>query len=764
MKPIYLDYNATTPVLPEVISEMIPYFGIKFGNPSSGHFYGIETKNAIEKARAQVAGLLNCQTAEVHFTSGGTESNNMAIKGIAFASRNKGDHIIISGIEHPAVIEVCRYLTQYGFRTTVVGVNNDGITDVDEIIKSITDRTILISVMHANNETGTIQPVGEISDIARRYSIVFHTDAAQSAGKIATDIKKMGVDLLSLAGHKIYAPKGIGALYIRKGIVPEKFLHGAGQEMNIRAGTENVPYIVGLGKACEHAMINQNSYIIHVKSLRDKLYDALISRFPELRLNGHYEKRLPNTLNMSFPGIEANHLLSLMDGISASAGAACHSGLIKISPVLRAMNLTMNYAIGAIRFSTGIFNTSDEIERAIQIIIKQYTLLKKNEKTGEERINTDGNRLMFDEPNVHTEEMPLQANNLSDGILLRDVKLTGLSSNMGCGCKIGPKRLQEIISALPGHDDPDILVSSSTSDDSAVYKLTNDIAVAGTIDFITPPVDDPLTFGMIAAANSLSDIYAMGAKPLFALSIVCFPDKSLEIGILGKITEGAAIIAKEAGINITGGHSVYDNEVKFGLSVTGTIDPERIIRNSTAKPGDVLVITKPIGTGIMLSAWKNGLVSYEEIYPVIKSMITLNRTAAGIMKDHFVSACTDVSGFGLLGHLKEMSVNSGTDAEINFQKIPLFPLVLKMVQIIPCTVSAQKIIEYVNDDVIMQDNIPRYAENILCDPQTSGGLLISIQEAKAKKFIYCLKSSGIEAVTIGKFVKKGSGKINIISK
>lgn len=250
MKPIYLDYNATTPILPEVAAAMQPFLSEFFGNPSSTHWYGVQTKKAVEKARKQVADLLGCQPDEVIFTSGGSESNNYAIKGVAHSLRNRGNHIITSSIEHPAVIEVCNYLEQNGFKVTYLPVNSDGIVDLDSLAKSISSQTILITIMHANNEVGTIQPIAEIAEIAHMHDILLHSDAAQSVGKIATKVEELSVDLLSVAGHKLYAPKGIGALYIRRGIKLEKQIHGADHERNLRAGTENVLEIVGLGEAC----------------------------------------------------------------------------------------------------------------------------------------------------------------------------------------------------------------------------------------------------------------------------------------------------------------------------------------------------------------------------------------------------------------------------------------------------------------------------------------------------------------------------------
>ncbi len=376
--PIYLDYNATTPHDPEVIKTILPFVDTHFGNPSSSHAFGIKTLEAIETARGQVATLLNCKAGEVVFTSGGTESNNYAIIGSALANKHKGDHIITSQIEHPAVTEVCSFLEKEGFHVTYLPVDEYGIVDVLDVKKAITPKTILISIMHANNETGSIQPIREISGIANNSGILMHTDAAQSAGKIETDVNKLGVDLLSIAGHKIYAPKGIGALYIKEGVKMGKYLHGAGQEKNRRAGTENVLEIVGLGKACEVANRNLTAINIHMKKISDRLFDGLKEKGVSLKLNGHPEKRLPNTLYLSFYGVEANILFDeIKDRVAVSTGAACHSSDITISKVLEAMNVPIEWAKGTIRFSTGKMTSESDIDTVIDIFSNAINKITK---------------------------------------------------------------------------------------------------------------------------------------------------------------------------------------------------------------------------------------------------------------------------------------------------------------------------------------------------------------------------------------------------
>lgn len=366
MNAIYLDYNATTPLDPQVAAVMLPYLHNHFGNPSSGHNFGLTARAAVDQAREQTAALLGCPPDALIFTSGGTEANNHAIKGAAAAYRNRGHHIITSAIEHPAVTEVCRWLESQGCRVTYLPVDGDGLVSAQAVAQAITPQTILITLMHANNEVGSIQPIAEIAAIARRCGALLHTDAAQSIGKIPVKVDDLGVDLLSLAGHKLYAPKGIGALYVRPGVQLEKLMHGANHEQNRRAGTENVLELVGLGAAC--ALIEQNlpDYARRMAATRDRLETGLQEYGgPAVRLNGPRRQRLPNTASVSFKGQAADALLSRLKYVAASAGAACHSDQVKISHVLAAMSVPAEYAMGTIRFSTGRYTTMAEIDAAL---------------------------------------------------------------------------------------------------------------------------------------------------------------------------------------------------------------------------------------------------------------------------------------------------------------------------------------------------------------------------------------------------------------
>jgi cysteine desulfurase NifS/selenium donor protein len=738
-KPIYLDYNATTPLAPEVIEIMKEVMQEDFGNPSSLHSYGLRAKERIETAREQIARLLGAHNDEIFFTSGGTEANNIAIKGAAYANRKKGNHIITSRIEHPAVKEVCRFLEKDNYRVTYLPVDAEGIVILDALAEAITPETILITIMHSNNETGSLQPITDIGKIAREHRILFHTDAAQSAGKVKLDVNALQVDLLSLAGHKFYAPKGIGALFIRRGTGLAKIIHGAEHEKGMRPGTENVVAIAGMGKGAELADRNlaHNSRIM--KERRDSLYAGIKESLKKaglaanaLKLNGHPGSRLPNTLNVSFRNIDTAALLSLInDKVAVSAGAACHSDKVEISYVLEAMKVPLEYALGTLRFSTGRETTIEEIREAV-IVTTRYLLelLPQTERpaavTGEEK----------------------------------EIKLTAYTHGLGCACKIQPSILEKVLRQLPVLSDPNVLVGPESSDDAAVYKIDEKRAIVLTTDFFTPIVDDPYQFGAIAAANALSDIYAMGAKPLFALNIVGFPIGRLPLSVLTKILQGAADKTTEAGIPILGGHTIEDPEPKYGLVAAGIIDIDKIMTNKAAREGDILILTKPLGTGIITTALKRGIASKEQMEQAILSMSCLNKKAAEIVFNFPVNSCTDITGFGLLGHLSEMTTGSGMDAVIYYKEIPLLPEVEKFVvrNSVPGGTINNK--NHYERHVKWSDNLSDTEKIILFDAQTSGGLLISVPEQYGKEILTKCRKKGLETVSIiGRISGRGKGEI-----
>jgi cysteine desulfurase NifS/selenium donor protein len=731
--PIYLDYNATTPIDPLVAAEMMPFLNQYFGNPSSAHSFGARTKLAVETARAQVAKAIGAQPDEILFTSGGSEANNTVILGVSRSLRDRGRHIITTAIEHPAVLEPCQALEREGFRVTVLPVDDLGRVAPSVLERAIETDTILITVMHANNEVGTIQPIEEIAAIARDHQILIHTDAAQTVGKIPVDVGQLGVDFLSVAGHKLYAPAGVGALYVRSGRPLPRLIYGAAHESGRRAGTENVLEIVGLGKACELAAGRIDSTQSHCAILRDRLWEGLSNSIESCRRNGDVENCLPNTLSISFRGVDASTLLAeISDQIAASAGAACHADEIDVSLVLEAMEIPLEWAMGTIRLSVGAPTTTEEIDTAVEIVGSAVA------------------RLGADAPAVFsaTEE--------------REIRLTRYTKGMGCACKLRPQDLEQVLKNLPEVDDDAVLLDMSSADDAAVYRINDEQALVQTVDFFTPVVDNPYDFGAVSAANSLSDIYAMGATPIFALSIVGFPSQRLPLSVLEKILEGATDITREAGIAIIGGHSVEDNEPKFGLAVSGLVHPDRMLTNAGAQPGDALVLTKPLGLGIIATAVKRGVADPRVAASALAAMKELNKISAEIMQTVEVHACTDVTGFGLLGHLREMSAASKLDAVLDFSSLPLLDGVRQLIGggLVPG--GTVENLDHVSSHVDFSDNRSRAERLILADAQTSGGLLIALPDRDAQLLVVRLLDNGVSrAAIIGRFTESGTGRIAV---
>lgn len=375
---IYLDYAATTPTDPRVVEAMLPYFTESFGNPSSIHSFGQEGKKAIEEARDRMANLIGAKSEEIVFTSGGTEADNFALKGVAFANEKKGNHIITTAIEHHAVIAACKFLEKRGVEVTYLPLDRDGLVNPEDVEKATTDKTILISVMHANNEIGTIEPIAEISKIAQEHEIYFHTDAVQTAGHLPLNVDELNVDLLSISSHKLYGPKGVGALYIRKGTRVISFMHGGEQERRRRASTENVPGIVGFGKAVEIAKEEMEKEAKRLTSLRDKLIRGILERIREVRLNGHPEKRLPNNVNVSIKFVEGESMLLNLDlaGVAASTGSACSSSTLEPSHVLLAIGLSPEIAHGSLRLTLGRGTEEEDIDYVLEILPKIVTKLR----------------------------------------------------------------------------------------------------------------------------------------------------------------------------------------------------------------------------------------------------------------------------------------------------------------------------------------------------------------------------------------------------
>ncbi|HZK34424.1 MAG TPA: cysteine desulfurase NifS [Bacillota bacterium] len=367
---VYLDHAATTHTRPEVLEEMLPYFTQKFGNASSVHSFGREARRTLDKARGRTAKAIKAEPSEIHFTSGGSESDNLAVKGVALANKKKGNHIITSSIEHPAVLDTCKYLEKEGFKVTYLPVDKYGLVSPSDLKQAITDKTILISVIFANNEIGTIQPIKEIGQIAKEHKIYFHTDAVQAVGNVPIDVNELNIDLLSLSAHKFYGPKGVGALYIRRGVKVTPCIHGGTQERNKRAGTENLPAIVGLGKAIELAVENIEEKNKRLMAMRDRLIHEIMSSVEHTKLNGHPDKRLPGNINLSFEFIEGEALLLSLDlkGVAGSSGSACTSGSLDPSHVLLAIGLSHEIAHGSLRLTLGDENTEEEIDYVLEVL------------------------------------------------------------------------------------------------------------------------------------------------------------------------------------------------------------------------------------------------------------------------------------------------------------------------------------------------------------------------------------------------------------
>jgi cysteine desulfurase NifS/selenium donor protein len=725
--PIYLDYNATTPVDPRVADAMLPFLREHFGNPSSTHVFGAVAKRAVERARRQVAALLGARPEEIVFTSGGSESNNMVLKGIAAARDERGRHLVVSAVEHPAVLEPARALERQGFRLAVVPVDRAGRVDPAAVAAALAEDTILVSVMHANNEVGTIQPIAEIAALCRARGILFHTDAAQSVGKVPVDVGALGVDFLSLAGHKLYAPKGVGALYARGGFELPRLIDGAAHESGRRAGTENVLEIVGLGAAAELAAERLERDAAEARTLRDRLRARLEGELGPLPVNGDPDDGLPNTLSIAVPGVEASTLLAeIGDRVAASAGAACHAEGVDLSTVLAAMGVPLEQAVGTVRLSVGRRTSRDEIDRAAAIIASAAARLR----------GAAG---------------PVGPVAAAGG----PVRLTQFTHGMGCACKLRPQDLEQVLARLPAVADPAVLVGTATADDAAVYRLRDDLALVQTVDFFTPVVDDPRTFGAISAANSLSDIYAMGAEPRFALAIVGFPSGRLPLDVLGEILEGAVETAREAGIEIVGGHSVEDTEPKFGLAVTGVVHPDRVLKNAGARPGDALVLTKPLGTGIVATAAKRGLAEPDVVAAATAAMRALNRDAAAALRELTVHACTDVTGFGLLGHLRELAAASGVAVELDAGAVPVLPGARELAAADVVPGGTVNNLEHVAPHVSFPPGLPRVDRLLLADAQTSGGLLVALPAEQAAALVGAVAG----AVVVGRCVGPGAGTI-----
>ncbi len=709
MKPIYLDNNASTPLEPGVIDKMKQVLEENFGNPSSHHFYGIESKKLVQEARRKVAAMLHADSEEIIFTSGGSESNNMAIKGLL---TDPSKAVLTTTIEHPSVSNVCEQLPNEVIK---ISVDDKCRIKMDDLTQKLSRRIGLITIMLANNETGTIQNIKSVVQQAKKFKIPVHTDAAQAAGKIPIDVEDLGVDLLTIAGHKMNGPKGIGALYVRKGTEIKPLIDGADHEKGLRAGTENVLEIAGLGEAAKIFAENTIEILTRQQQYRDRFFEALRNDIPNIEINGDLDKRLPNTVNIYFPKIDSSQLLAALPEIAASAGAACHADAITPSAVLKAMGLSDKRAQSSVRFSVGRFTTNGEIDFAVKKIVTVVNQLRKKTQ--------------------HS----------------RDPEKLKLSNNLGCSCKVSPEKLSALLEK----------VSNRGFEDASIQPLGNGQLLLTSVDFFSPMVTDPFDFGRIAAANALSDIYAMGGRPISADNILVFPAKEKNNKAIQSILRGAAQTAKVAGIEITGGHSLSGDDLIFGLSVNGLADSGTLLRNSGAKAGDWILLTKPLGSGILCEAAKKSLINRKTFDTLIDTMVELNKNAAEIIINYQVTACTDITGFGFLGHLTELLRASNKAAVIDHEQIPVLENCRKMVDlgIFPNSFYANR--NYYEKWVKWNRKIYDYEKKILHDPQTSGGLLFTVNETDKTVLLREFNRQNLRVSVVGRVIDRDKNLIQI---
>ncbi len=727
---VYLDYNATTPVDPRVAEAMRAVLTGVFGNPSSGHRLGREARAAVESARERVAACLGAEPGEIVFTSGGSESDNWALRGVVAA--RGGGHVVTSAVEHPAVLETVRALEREGrIRLTVVGVDRAGRVDPAEVERALAPDTVLVSIMLANNEVGTVEPVGEIAAACRRHGVALHTDAAQAVGKVPVDVGELGVDLLTVAGHKLYAPKGVGVLFVRRGVAIEPLIRGAGHERGLRAGTENVPLVVALGAACEIARGELTDEAPRLAALRDRFEALLEQGFPGLVRHGDRARRLPNTTSVAFPGVDANLLLSrLADEVGASAGAACHTDEVNPSHVLTAMGVDLATARATVRFSLGRFTAERDVEEGARRVLAVVRELAGGVEAGPMAVGGE-------------------------------VRLTRFTHGLGCACKIQPQVLERVLRRLPRPRHAEVLVGAETSDDACAWRHPDGSVLVQTVDFFTPIVDAPRLFGAIAAVNALSDVYAMGAEPLFALNIVGFPLGVLPVEVLEEILAGAQEVAEEAGIPVLGGHTIEDTEPKFGWVVTGRTDEAGLWRNAGAQPGDLLVLTKPLGSGIWATAAKRGIAPDDGWARACAVMRRLNAAAARALRPASPHAVTDVTGFGLLGHLHELLAASETDGEVWAEAAPVLAGTRRLVEQGEVPGGTRANLAHAASFCEFGEGVHETERLILADAQTSGGLLAAVPAPAGKEFLAHWRGDRRDAAVIGRVVGAGGGRIRV---
>ncbi|MBP1620183.1 MAG: selenium donor protein/cysteine desulfurase NifS,TIGR03402 [Acidobacteria bacterium] len=740
---VYLDYNATTPVDPRVIEAMRPALASLFGNPSSGHRPGRAARAAVEEARERVAACLGAESDEIVFTSGGSESDNQAIHGVVAA--RGGGHVVVSAVEHPAVLEPARALAAEGrIRLTVVPVDRFGRVDPDEIERALAADTVLVSVMLANNEVGTLEPVAEIAARCRRRGVLVHTDAAQAVGKVPVDVGTLGVDLLTVAGHKLYAPKGIGALFVRRGVELAPLIRGAGHERGLRSGTENVASIVGLGVACSLAAAELAEERERLAALRDRLEAMLAEGFPALVRHGHPVERLPNTASVAFPGVDANLLLTrLADEVGASAGAACHTDAVHPSAVLLAMGVDAAMAMSTVRFSVGRFSTADEVERAARRVVEVARELAGDRAT-------------------------------SSAAPGPGVRLTRFTHGLGCACKLQPRLLEEVVRRLPRPQHAEILVGA--------FRRRLRVAAAGRHG--AGPDTRLLHAGGRRATAVRCD--RRGQRALRRLRDGRDPAvRPQHCWLPGRRAAGRGA-ARDPGRRAGGrrgsrrrrarrphrrGHRA---EVRLGRHRHDRRRPalaqrrrgaDQLWRNAGAREGDLLVLTKPLGVGIWATAAKHDAADAAGWARACATMRRLNAAGAAALRPARPRAVTDVTGFGLLGHLHELLAASRCDGEVWLGAVPVLDGTRRLIALGEVPGGTRANLEHAAAFTSFAEGIVVDDRLLLADAQTSGGLLAAVPADAAGPLLERLHDGGDDgAAIVGRITGPGDGRVRVLDR
>ena len=601
--------------------------------------------------------------------------------------------------------------------------------------KATANETALVTIIHAQNEIGTLQPVAEIVRQVQSVGALIHTDAAQSIGKVVVDVNKLGVDLLSIAGHKLYAPKGTGALYVRRGVKLPPLLVGASQERGLRPGTENVAYIVALGEACRLASMTLEKASQQMAFAANHFFRTLQQNIPEIALVGHPTERLPNTLNVLFPGVRSS-TSGILSRCFRFERVRLPCRQRRASAILLALGIPREKALGTVRLSLGRSTTIEDVSTAAARLVGTWHSLQRSAP-------------------VRVLERRIDERHAAN-------RLSHLSHGGGCGCKLAPSVLQQLLSNHPTATPyKQLLVGLETGDDAAVWQLDNGTCIIATTDFFMPMVDDPYDFGRIAASNAISDVYAMGGSPIMALAILGMPVDKIPPEMVRRILEGGASVCSAAGIPVAGGHSIDSPEPIYGLAVIGISSKANIRRNSDAKAGDRLILTKALGVGVYSAAFKKNALSRAAYDEFIASTTLLNRVGTRLGEDPDVHAMTDVTGFGLLGHALEIARGSNMTVRIDPSRLPYLKDAATLAQNGFVTGASGRNWKSYDTSVTLPAGTPDWQRQLFCDPQTSGGLLVSCAPAHADELLKTIVAAGYpDAKNIG-YVTDGKPGVHV---